>query len=142
VQQGPLALAGQWALWPLLLLPWSAAIHFLRKFLREGAPPKSSIPPLRDALLTARQGNRAERRRLAVIAILLGALAPITAVAIRQLHLAGKASVNEAWSMALVFGLALALGGGSVAWRYRRRLVPERRRLESLLRDLESNPVL
>ncbi|ACB75536.1 hypothetical protein [Opitutus terrae] len=142
VQQGPLEFAGQGALWLLLLLPWSAAIHFLRKLLREGVPPKTSIRSLREALLAAREGNRAERRRLAVIAILLGALAPVTAVAVRQLHLAGKASVNEAWSLALVFGLALAVGGGIVAWRYRRRLVPECRRLESLLRDLESNPVL
>jgi hypothetical protein len=138
VKHGVAAFAGQWALWPMLLLPWSAAFLFLRRFYRDGPVRQSTISSVRTALVAARAGNLAERRRLVRVGMLFCTMVPITAVAIWQLHLAGKASVDQAWSMAVVFGFALLLGGGFVTWRYRRQLEPERRKIESLLRDLES----
>jgi LPXTG-motif cell wall-anchored protein len=138
VKHGSTAVTGQWALWPMLALPWGAAFLFLRRYFRECVAPTLSVSPLHAALVAARAGNLMERRRLIGVGILLLAMLPITALAIWQLHLAGKTTADQAWSMALVFGLALALGGGFVTWRYRRHLVPERCKIEALLRALES----
>ena len=137
VTRGAAGVAGQWALWPMLVLPWGAAFVFLRQFRRESAVNEAARSSLRVTLLTAQAANRSERRRLAAIGALQSAAVPLSAIAIRQLYLSGKATVDQAWSMALVFGLALAVGGGVVFWRYRQHLVPERRKIESLLRDLE-----
>ena len=138
VKQGSAGVAGQGALWPMLALPWFAAFIFLRRFRRERKTPGASISPLHVALLAARASNQAERRRLLGVGTLLLVMAPVAALAVWQLHGAGKATASQAWSMALVFGAALTLGGGFATWRYRRHLVPERSRIDSLLRDLES----
>jgi hypothetical protein len=138
VRQGSAGVAGQSALWPMLALPWLAAFIFLRRFRRERKTPGSSIPPLHVALVAARASNEAECRRLFGVGTLLLVMTPVTALAIWQLHLAGKATASQAWSMALVFGAALTLGGGLATWRYRRHLVPERSRIDALLRDLDA----
>ena len=138
IRNGAGGVAGQWALWPLLALPWGAAFVFLHRFRQEGSTTTGPTPTLQAALSAAHAANRAERRRLLGIGALLVVTAPVSALVIRQLHVAGKATTDQAWSMALVFGVGLALGGTFVLWRYWQHVVPERRRIESLLRDLEA----
>lgn len=130
-------LVSQWTLVPLLILPWLATAYFLRAFFSENRPSANTARPLPDVLIAMSASNARERRRLVVVLALLGATTPIAALAIHQLQLVGKVASNEATSMALVFGVALALGGAAVALRLRFRLQPERRRIELLLRDLE-----
>lgn len=137
IRHGAAGLAGQWALWPMLVLPWSAAILFLRRFRLERVAKGSVTSPLLAALVAARASNAAERRRHVAVGALLVTMAPISALAIWQLHVAGKATADQAWSMGLVFGLALALGGGFVTVRYRRHLIPECNKIATLLRDIE-----
>jgi hypothetical protein len=137
-ENGASSLSGQWALWPLLALPWCAAIIFLRRFRREGSAPVDCSANLRSALRIALASNLSERRRLSVVGGLIVLTAPIAALAIRQLQEAGKATIDQAWSMAAVFGAGLALGGMFVLWRYWHVLVPESRRIDSLLRDMDA----
>jgi hypothetical protein len=138
IRNGASGVAGQWALWPLLALPWSAAFVFLHRFRQEGSASVGSTPTLQAALRSAHAATLAERRRLIGVGALLLVTAPVSALVIQQLRDAGKATTDQAWSMALVFGIGLALGGTLVHWRYWHHVVPERRRIESLRRDLEA----
>jgi hypothetical protein len=137
VRNGVSGVTGQWALWPLLALPWCAAVIFLRRFRQEGSAfvDGTNLPA---ALRGALASNLAERRRLSLVGALLIATVPILALTVRQLHDAGKATVDQAWSMGIVFGAGLALGGLFVLWRYWHHLVPESRRIESLLRESDA----
>lgn len=137
-RQGASAFAGQWALLPLLALPWFVALRFLRVFFRADAGAAKSSLPLRAALVAAQASNLAERRRLSIIGGLLVVMLPVVALSVWQLHVGGKASVDQAWSMALVFGAFLALGVTGVVVRYRRFVLPEKRTIEALRRDLEA----
>lgn len=138
-KEGASAPSGLWVMVPLLVVPWCVAAHFLRAFFREKRPSARASQPLRDVLGAMRESNTRERRRLLVVLALLAAMAPLTALAVHHLQQAGKLEPNEAVSMALVFALGLALGGAAVVLRLRFRLQPERRRVESLLRDFEPN---
>ncbi|MBI2514078.1 MAG: hypothetical protein HYV96_19065 [Opitutae bacterium] len=139
VLRGTVDLGPRAALVPLLGLPWLAAFYFLRRHLRQGAAAPHAGEPFGEALRHAEQANAAERHRLTVIGWLLVAMTPVSALAVFQLHAAGKASAHEAWSMAAVFGVALAAGLCAVVLRLRRRLQPERRLIEARLRELVSS---
>jgi hypothetical protein len=128
---------GQWALLPLLALPWMALVYFWRAFFREGAVSGESALPLRAALVAAQAANNAERHHLRLVGWLFAAMVPVTALAIRQLHAAGKAPGNQAWSMAVTFGVIFILGGLGLLARHRRQLLPERRTIEARLRELD-----
>lgn len=62
---------------------------------------------------------------------------PVLALSVWQLHVAGKTSVDQARSMTIVFGVMLALGVGALVVRYRWYLMPEKRTIEALSRDLD-----
>jgi len=130
-------LDGQWTLFLMLALPWFVTLHFLRAYSRRTRLERVALP-LGAALAAARASNRVERRGLVFIGIYLAIMAPIIALAVWQLHAAGKASVNQAWSMAFVFGAILTLSAAGMAVRYRRYLLPEMRMIDALLRDLDA----
>lgn len=136
VGRGSVDLARQAMLLPLLGAPWFAAIHFLRAFRRDGAAAPDAGEPFVEVLHRAERANASERRRLRLVGALLAAMAPVAALAVWQLHAAGKASAREAWSMGAVFALGLAAGAAAVAWRYWTRVEPERRLLDARLRDV------
>ena len=138
VRNGVSGVADQWPLLPLLALPWFVTLRFLRAFLRAKAGPASSALPLQAALIAARASNLAERRHFIVISWLFAAMTPLLALAVWQLHLGGKASVDQAWSMALAFGTILASSMAIQVVRYRRRLLPEKQTIDTLLRDLDA----
>jgi hypothetical protein len=74
-----------------------------------------------------------------MVGALFVVMTPLLALALWQLHATGKTSVSEAWSMALVFGVVLGSGAAFMTWRFRRRLLPERRKIDALLHDLEDD---
>lgn len=137
------AMAGQTMLWPLLILPWAAALRLGWRFCREAPGRFDPSLPLPEILKAAEAGNAAERWRLRLIGGLLLVFLPITAGAIWQLHESGKASATEAWSLATFLGLALTGSGAFVGLRYRWRLLPEKRQIAALQNDLPApeNPV-
>lgn len=137
--RGPAEILAQWALLPMLGLPWLAALYFLQTYRREARVPAAVERSLRAALVAAQASNRAERRRLALVGGLLAAMLPLSALAVWQLHAAGKAPGNQAWSLAAGLAAALAAGAVVVAGRYYWQLRPERRMLDLLLRELETS---
>ena len=129
------------ALWPLLLLlgvPWIATIVFLRRFLRTRRSDHACHLALRTVLATAQTHLLAERRRLKGIALVIAVMTPVGGLAVRQLYASGKATADQAWSMALVFAIGLLLGVAALWIRDRFRLQPEERKIEALLRDLDA----
>lgn len=128
---------GQWALLPLLALPWLALVYFWREFIRQGAVAGAPVLPLRAALLAAQAANTAERHRLRLVVWLFAAMVPVTVLAIWQLHAAGKTPGNQAWSMAVAFGVVFIVGGLGLLARHRRQLLPEQRTIEARLRELD-----
>jgi hypothetical protein len=136
-REGTGAAAQQWALFPLLALPWALAVHFLRGFIRQKAGAPASGLPLRHALVAARESNRRERRHLALVGWLIAGLVPVLGLAVWQLRLVGKAPGNQAWSMALTLGVLLALGATGMLVRYCRYLRTEKLVIEDRLRELD-----
>lgn len=140
LRRGSVTLGTQTMLIPLLGVPWLAAVHFLRMFVQQGAALPDAGKPFAAVVRSAEQANAAERHRLRVIGALLAIMVPVTALAVWQLHAAGKASASEAWSMAAIFALGLTIGLTAVVWRYRTRLVPEQRLIEVRLREIAAAP--
>lgn len=125
-----------WALFPLLIVPWAFAFHFLRKHLRPEVSPVSGELPVTEALRTALSANRAEQCRLKLVGILFAIMTPFLAFSVQQLTLAGKVSSRELPSMVALFGAALLFGLLLILARYFGRVLPEARRLKALLSEL------
>ena len=126
----------EWALFPMLIVPWAFAFHFLRRFLN---PPTSSAPgefAVADAFRAALNSNRAEQSRLKLVGILFAIMIPVLAVCMWQLREAGKASSREVASMTVLFGGILLLSSAGIAARYFKRILPEQKQLRALLGEL------
>ncbi len=132
---GKFRLSADWLLLPLLIVPWTLLVSFSRRFFtRRNAEASRSIP---DALRVALSENRAAQAKHKAIAALQLVFVLILPLLMYQLHLAGKASVRELVCMAILFGGALAVAAGLMAFKYFRRLRPEQKRMETLLRSYE-----
>ncbi|PTY07914.1 hypothetical protein DB347_06715 [Opitutaceae bacterium EW11] len=137
VRNGLEKMDAQWALFPLMALPWITLAYFWRAFLRHGAVSGASALPLRAALVAAQTANTAERHHLRLVGWLFAAMVPFTALAIWQLHAAGKTPGNQVWSMAVAFGVIFIMGALGLRARHRRQLLPEQLTIEARLRELD-----
>lgn len=124
----------EWGLFPLLLVPWGFAIHFLWRHLNPAAPTMHGEIAVVDSLRAALASNRETRSHLKFVVVLYVIMIPLLALAMDQLHAVGKASPRELTSMGILFGGVLIIGGAVMAARYFGRLLPQRRQLEELLR--------
>jgi hypothetical protein len=133
---GRTRLAQEWGLFPLLLLPWGFALHFLRRHLHPGPPVAQGESAVADSLRAALASNQETRSHFKRIGILYLLMVPTLALAVRQLHGVGKVSDRELVSLACFLGGVLLLGGIGLALRYRLSLQPQQQRLQALLADL------
>ncbi len=127
-------------LFPLLLVPWGFAIHFLRRYLKPVAPATRGETPIVDSLRTALASNQETRSHLKLVGVLYAIMIPLLALAMRQLHAGGKVSERELTSMAIFFGVVLLVGGIGIAARYFVRLQPQQKLLNALLAELAEAP--
>ena len=128
--------AQQWAVLPLVLVPWAFALHFLRRFLKPTAPVARGEISVADAFHAALDSNRTEQSHLKLVGVLLAVLIPFLALAMQQLQAAGKVSAKDLTNMAIFFGVALVAGGAGVAARYFGRVLPQQRKLTALLAEI------
>lgn len=135
--KGNLDSALEWAVFPLLIVPWAFAIHFLRRYLKAFAPVVSGASSVTESFRAALVSNRSEQSNLKWAAALSGILIPIVIVVVQQLQDAGKVSPREVNSMALFFGGALLVSSLGMVIRYFGWLAPQRRTLVGLLGELE-----
>lgn len=129
-------MAREWALLPLLILPWGFAIHFLRRYLKPTTPVAPGEMAIVDSLRVALESNRETGSHLKLVGVLYVIMTPLIALAIRQLHAVGKVSDCELTSMALFFGTVLLAGAGGISIRYFKCLQPQQKRLNALLGEL------
>ena len=120
---------------PLLIIPWSVAILFLKRFIKPAAPLCRGDVALSDALSAAATANRAAQSRSKVMGVMYAVSIPALAGAVWQLHAVGKTSSREMLSMTIFLGVMLGLSGAGVFARYRFRLVPRQKHLEALLKQ-------
>jgi hypothetical protein len=120
-----LLLAAQWGVFALVLRQWWRA-------RTASAAPAATI-------LESLQGLWAEcessRRRQLAVAGLFALAVPVLAVALVQLRQAGTMAPHEAASAAVLFAVIIAFNLGAILVRRYRVVLPQRRRLEELLRE-------
>jgi hypothetical protein len=127
----------EWASILFLLLPIGVAAAFLRGFVKHRQQHPRYDLSIRDALRALLDQNRLARARLRVsMAVLTFAIALVPVVTY-QLQLVGKQRPHEAASMLVVFAVAYVVFMGGQIWIYRRRLLPENRRLQALFSGYE-----
>lgn len=130
----PLALLQEWAVLPMLAVPVVLLVVLIRARRSRGRAPDAHTP-LADAFHSALADNAAARLHLRIIAVGQLVTAPLLFAALEQLGESGKMAPHEQLSAAVVLGGALAVSIVFVAVRYFTRLAPERRQLESLVRQ-------
>ena len=127
--------AQEWGLFPLLLVPWGFAIHFLRRYRKPAAPASGGELPVRDSLSAALDSNRTAQSHSKWIGALYIIVTPMLVLAMQQLHAVGKVPARELTSMACFFGATLFLCGAVLAARYFGHLRPQQKQLEGLLQQ-------
>jgi uncharacterized membrane protein YqjE len=107
-------LGREWALVPLLALPWLGAISFVRQYRRRALthPERSIAESVRALLEQARLSASRKRTMLWMHAI----STPLLALAVWQIYQAGKARPNELASMAVVFVVLVGTSVGALAF--------------------------
>lgn len=125
-------LSAEWASIPLLLVPWSFAVVFLRRFLRDEPIHRGDVT-IRDSLTMALTANARKRTKLKTLGVMYAIVLPVLAMSVWQLHSVGKVSGRELVSMGIFFGTALTLGAGAVLAKYWISVVPEGRKITTLL---------
>jgi hypothetical protein len=128
--------AQEWAMIPLVLLPWAFAIHFLRRFLKPAVPVARGEVSVADSFQMALDSNRTEQSHLKLVGALFAIMIPFLALAVQQLHAVGKASSREMICMAIFFGGVLLIGGAGIAARYFGRVLPQQRKLNEMLAEM------
>ncbi len=126
-----------WAVLPLLAIPWLFAIRFLAQFRKHNRAHSSYGESIVLTLRAAMDENRLACLRIKRLAWIYLLSAPALALAIHQLKWAGKMNESEVTSMLLLFGVTLITAGGWAAFRYFRKLLPQRAEIIFLLRDYE-----
>jgi len=129
----------EWGLFPLLIVPWGFAIHFLHRHLKSTPPIAGGELPMIDSLRAVRASNREAQSHLRIVGVLYVMVIPLLALSMQQLHAVGKVSARELTSMAVFFGAVLLLSGAGVAARYFGRLRPQQKQLDGLLAELSSD---
>lgn len=130
------ALGQEWALIPLLAVPWAFAIHFLRRYQKPAAPIARGEVSVADSLRAALGSNRTEQTHLKLVGVLFAIMIPILAASVWQLRAADKVSPHELTSMVIFFGGVVLVSGAGVAARYFGRVLPQQRQLNAVLREL------
>ena len=136
VMTGATSPAQEWGLFPLLIVPWAFAVHFLRRHLKPVAPTTRGEMNIMDSLRATMVSNLQTRTHLKLVGVLYVIIVPLLAFTLRQLFTVGKVSERELASMALFFGAVLLLSGVGIAARYFTHLRPQQKRLEALLAEL------
>lgn len=138
VAVGNTKLTHEWALLPLLIVPWAFAVYFLRSHLKSGNLRFQGELSVVESLRAALASNLNRQSRLKIVGVLYLILVPVLVLAMRQLQTAGKVSERELVSMAVLFGGALVLSALFMAALLVGRLLPQQKRLEGLLADVHA----
>ena len=136
IAAGKVKLDQEWGLFPVLIVPWLFAFHFLRRHLKPVAPVTRGELSIAESVRVALVSNRTQQTHSKLVAGLFAIMIPVLALTVQQLHAVGKVSSRELLSMAVFFGGVLLLSGAGIAARYFGRLLPQQRKLNALLVEM------
>lgn len=123
----------EWGVLCLLALPWLGAGVFIRQFLRHRNTYRHPDHSIRDCLRALLDENRLARFRYLGAATLNGAMVLLMPVIVQQLRATGKAGDEIIVPAFVLLPSLLVILFVSLGIHYRRRLLPEKRSLETLL---------
>lgn len=133
----PIDFSREWGLVPFLLIPVAVwALVWLRQRAHLRAHPAIAAP-LRDTFRALLDENAAARDRIHIIAGAYLLLAPALALMINQLGAVGKMEPAHMVQAGIIMGVGLCGGAIYMALKYALQLLPERRRLEALIRQYD-----
>lgn len=123
----------EWAIVPFLALPWIGWLMLLRQYRAHRTQHPDYEVSIGASVRALLDENRLERARYKVIACLQGATLLVLPLVIYQLRAVGKAG-DEILLPAFVLFPAIIVGiFAASTWRYRTKLLPRKRELETLL---------
>lgn len=127
----------EWGALVMLVLPWGAALFFLREYRRHRRRHAECGQSICASVRALLDENRLNRARLKWVAVLHGAFLLVLPVIVYQLRAVGKAG-DEILVPAFVVWPIIA-GGILLGLRFhdRRTLLPRKRELETLLSSYE-----
>jgi hypothetical protein len=127
----------EWGVLPVAALPWAAALLFAWQYRRHRAQHENyerSIAASARALLDE---NRLSRTRLKIVGLMHALFLAVIPIVVYQLRAVEKAG-DEILLPAFVLWPLIAIGiGATLIYHYRRKLQPEQRELEALLKSYE-----
>src|SRR3569833_2022886 len=132
---GKTKLAHEWALLPLLIVPWAVAVYFLRDHLKSTTARAQDGLSVVETLRAALAANLNRQTGLKIVGGLYVVFIPFLVLVMRQLHAAGKISERELFSMTVLFGGALLVSALVMSAFFFKRLLPQQRRLKGLLAE-------
>ncbi len=125
---------------PAVGLQVLVAVVGVTLFRRQGARRRtllSRTSSLREAAEMGLQNVIGQIRDMRLLLGLMSAVVPLLGISVYQLLGSGKMNARAAWSFVLLCALVLAVNGVVQWWKYRRKLVPQRRRFEQILGSLK-----
>ena len=130
-------LTREWAVLPLLALPWLAAVLFIRQFRRHRAQFQNYERSISASLRALRDQTLLSAKRLKTIMLLHLVATPVLAICIHQIYQAGKARPHELVSMIAFFSILIVVTLGCLAFQLSRDR-KEIHRLDALLANYNS----
>lgn len=124
----------EWGLIPFALIPFAALILIARRGAHRDAP----VGALLESFRALREDNAAAQARIVIIGGAMVLFAPLLYVLLNQLVSVGKMAPHEMQSAALVLGGALGLSALWMAVKFITQLLPERRHLDALIGQYET----
>lgn len=131
----PFDVSREWAIIPLILLPWIGLFLIKRRQRRHLAAHPDPYASTAATLRALLDENLTARRRLVITSGLMLAGLAIVAVALNQLVAVGKMTPENVFQASIGFGGLMAVIAAYKAWHYLRVLRPEGERLKRLLID-------
>ena len=126
-------LSREWAVIPLLALPWLCLLVFFKKYRRHRAAHPDYARSISASLRALLDENRLARERQKWVALLSGVMLLLMPLIVHQLRAVGKAGdeiLVPAFVLLPALMLCIFLG---MLWHQRRVLLPRKRELEQLL---------
>lgn len=127
----------EWAVLPLLTLPWLGWFMMLRLFLRHQRSHPDYERSISASVAASLDENRTERTRYHVLAGLLIGSIPMLLLVVQQLRAVGKAGDEILLPAMVIWPAYVLVMVAWFGWYYFRQLLPRKRQLEELARAYE-----
>lgn len=133
----PINFSREWGFLLLLALPWSAAIYLVWQYRRHRVAHQNYERSIVESVRARLDENRLSRNRLKIASALHGVVLIILPLVVYQLRATGKAGDEILIPAFVLWPLIVAGIGLALFYNYRRKLLPQKRELETLLRSYE-----